>query len=346
MLKIGILSSPHNGSPKILANALSSSIGELGHYSRVYYNIKALRRLFRASEVEKKPLLWLLFKILYFLIDWFLFLRLRKMDAVVICDWTPHGFYKDAYHVKRLKQRIGNKPVLYYAVQYLMNSPTIVNRLNEGGHDLLGRYDWHLTVSLITEKRGIPSPPWSQIGLNLKSSGIKPSKKESFFVIVDFLRKGYEDFRNIQIKVLNELNIEFVSLERQYSLSEIREIYSRAALMFIQFPEAYGLPIAECLAFGAYIGTPESSWPMSWRLDENPEIHGPGKLPECFFVYNGENDLRNKLIELKNSYILDQTPFNVFDVFIKNYPTYYSGNHEALQEVLERIENDNLFDGN
>jgi len=336
-LKIAILTGSENGSPKVLAETLHPFITSTGNSSEIFYKVKALWRLNSSKTVKLNKFMWFLYKLIYFVNDLNLFKQLRKTDAVIITACSPYGFYKDSYNVKKFKSKIKNKPVLYYAVQYLENSPTIMEKLQAGGHASLDRYDWHLTVSPITELRGIPSPPWNQIGLNLKSSGLKPETKKELVAVVDFLRPGYEHYREIQIKVLKELNIKYISLEIPYSLNEIREIYKQSAVYFIQFPEAYGLPIAECLACGSYIGTPDSSWPMSWRLDEKPEVHGQGTLPECFLVYNGENDLKQKLITIKENYDLQNTPKKVFDNFFKNYSTFYEGNEDGLREVLKRI---------
>jgi hypothetical protein len=342
MLKIAILSGPENGSPRVLAETLDQLIKETGYASEIFYQSKAIRRLLSANQVKVNKILWFLFKLKNFMADRRLFAKLREKDAVVICDWTPHGFYKDTYNIPKFKTLIDNKPVLYYAVQYLWNSPTIIQRLKDGNHDLQERYDWHLSVSPVTELRGTPAPPWSQIGMNLKSTGLKPVIKKEFLAIVDFLRPGYEQYRETQIKVLEELKIKYISFEREYSVSEIRELYKMSGLIFLQFPEAYGLPIAECLACGSYIGTPDTSWPMSWRLDEKLEVHGPGTLPECFLVYNGAEELKTKLIALRDNYDLAKTPQKVFDTFYKYYPTFYEGNKESLLDVFKRIEQNNL----
>jgi hypothetical protein len=343
MLKIAILSGPENGSPKVLARTLEPLIKDSGHYPQIFYRIKALTRLFSAKQVNSNKFLWIFFKITHFIGDQVFFAKLKRKDAVIVCACSPYGFYKDSYNIAKFKKIIKNKPVLYYAVQYLENSPTIKEKLKSGGHASIERYDWHLTVSAITEIRGIPAPPWNQIGLNLKSSGLKPEQKDEFLAVVDFVRPRYENYREIQIKVLEELGIKYISLEKPYTLEEIREIYKRSSIYFIQFPEAYGMPIAECLACGSYIGTPHSSWPMSWRLDEKVEVHGSGTLPECFFVYDGEENLKKQLKELKDNYDLKNTPKKVFDDFYKHYPTFYEGNMVSLQDVLKRIGTKNLI---
>ncbi len=103
----------------------------------------------------------------------------------------------------------------------------------------------------------------------------------------------------------------------------------------MQSPEAFGLPIAECLSCGSYVFTPDSAWPMSWRLDEAPEVHGPGNLPECFVVYRGKDDLKEKIGKIRKSFDSIKTPVTVANCFNRFYPTFYSGNQDALREFIE-----------
>lgn len=338
---IALISGPENGSPRVLAKTLFSMLIEEGQNAKVFYQAKAFRRLLDAKTANIAKLNWIIYKLLYLTRDKRLFRELKNFDAVIICDWTPNGFYKHTYNIEKLRSII-KKPILYYAIQYLQNSPSIVKKLADGCHAGIERYDWHLTVSEITEIRNKPAAPWNQIGLYLRSTGLKPVEKEQFFAIVDFLRPGYENYRNDQIRALEELSIPYLSLEKSYSIEEIRRIYARSAIIFLQFPEAYGLPIAECLACGSYIGTPDSSWAMAWRLDEKPEVHGPGLLPDCFVVYNDFEELKKKLEELKNTFDRRKTPQKVFDTFYSSYPTFYDGNRQSLNEVIERISKGNF----
>lgn len=342
MLKIAIITSPHNGSPKVLAETLHAFIEKTGNESRIFNRVKALTRLFSSKTVKSKAFVWFLYKTLHYIGDKIFFANIKKYDAVVLCACSPYGFYNHSYNIERLKSII-QKPVLYYAVQYLENSPTILELLKAGNHASIERYDWHLTVSPVTEIRQKPAPPWEHVGMYLKGSGLKPVPKKEFFAIVDFERSGFEEYRKIQIRALEDLEIPYISLEKEYSMEEIRKIYQQSALIFLEFPEAYGLPIAECLSYGSYIFTPDSSWPMSWRLDEEGlSVHGPGKLAECFVVYDGLEDLKIKLSELRSEYDLVETPGKVFDAFVNNYPTFYNGNMQGLSNVLDRIRNNDF----
>ncbi|MFC4873125.1 hypothetical protein ACFPFU_15610 [Negadavirga shengliensis] len=231
-----------------------------------------------------------------------------------------------------------NIPLIYHGVYYLGNAPTIIELFKKEGHHTSELFDWHLSVSEVTEVRQKPSPPWNQIGMYLKCTGLKPEVKNGLFAVVDFERKGHEKTRNEQISVLEQLHIPYIALSKKYSIQEIREIYKKATFYFIQFGESFGVPIAECLSCGAYVFTPDSSWAMAWRLDENPSIHGPGTLAECFVVYDSRRDLEKKLRDMKETYDMASTPQKVFDIFHNTYPTYYEGNKAELNDFIQRLE--------
>jgi hypothetical protein len=139
------------------------------------------------------------------------------------------------------------------------------------------------------------------------------------------------------------LNIPYVSLEKSYTISEIRSIYMASTFYFMQSSESFGLPIAECLCCGSIVFSPDSSWPMSWRLDENPQVHGPGNLPECFIIYNGMEEMKIKLQNIISNYDLDNTPQKIFDIFYDHYPTFYDGNLKAVEEVFNKIKKKELI---
>jgi hypothetical protein len=77
---------------------------------------------------------------------------------------------------------------------------------------------------------------------------------------------------------------------------------------------------------------------MSWRLDEKPEVHGPGLLPGCFTVYNSAEDLKAKLLDFKECFNVEKTPRKVFDIFVNTYPNFYYGNSGELERFIKLIE--------
>lgn len=345
MIKIAIITRHKHASPRVLAESLVTFMPLLGAYSKIYYKINTIKRLLSYSVIRSQYSyhIWFLYKMIFLISDKLFIMKLKTYDTIIICDCIPISFYYNTYDIEKLRGLIGDVPVLFYAVFYLGNAPTQIEILKKNKQQLFKRYNWHLSVSEVTEIRGKPSPPWSQVGLYLKGIGLKPTCKKEFFAVVDFKRRGYEKIRNDQIQVLDELKIHYISLEKKYTIYEIRKIYARASVYFIQFPESFGVPIAECFAYGSYVFTPDSSWPMSWRLDENPTIHGPGILPDCFVVYNGIEDLKFKLKNIMENYDLIITPQKVFEVFYHNYPTYYEGNQNAWMDVLRRIEEKDLI---
>ena len=216
---------------------------------------------------------------------------------------------------------------------------TNIPKLEDNQDALLDRYDGHLYVSPVTEikEQHLNINPFC-IGLDAKSWKLEPLVKKELLALVDFAQPGYETYREIQIRQLNKAGIPFIALEKRYTIEEIRNIYRQVSIYFMQSSEAFGLPILECLCTGAQVFTPDSGWPMSWRLDEEPEVHGPGILPKCFTIYYGEQDLLQKLLEFKDNFNPVETPLLVFNEFLKTYPTFYTGNSNELKRFIDFIE--------
>jgi len=343
--KIAILARSENASPKVLAQSLRHMLLRLNVHVDIHWDtiatigrLKPFEILFMDQKLNWNGKLgFLINKLRYYFIDSSVIKTLNTYSAIVLCECIPNAFWKSYLPVEKLRALLPSVPIILYEVYYLGNSPTQMEKLADTKDASIDRYDWHLSVSEITEIRSSSIHPWSFVGLDIEHTGLRPVEKNEFIAVVDFEQKGYETYRKEQIEILNELNIETIVLEKRYNMTEIREIYKKACIFFIQFPEAFGLPIAECFSTGAYVFTPNSGWPMSWRLDKNPKIHGPGTLPEVFQVYKNINDLRYKLSNIQMTYDLKKEPFRIFDIFRENYPFYYQGNLEELRKVIDRI---------
>lgn len=335
-MKIAILTREDYRSPRILAESLKLQLEQAGAEVVILYDIHFLNRLVSYKKSKLSFHFWLQKKITHWFSDQQIIKSLKKMDAVVISECIPNGFWKHLYNVEKLKS-ILQKPVFIYEVYYLRNAPTQIAALQKNKDALLERYDGHLFVSPVTEIREKKTSNAFCIGLMAKTWELQPQPKNELIALVDFVQPGYERYREMQINVLIKAGIPFISLERRYTIEEIRDTYRRVSIFFLQFPEAFGLPILECLCSGAQIFTPDSSWPMSWRLDTEPEVHGKGQLPSCFTVYADEVDLLHKLLLIKENYNLKETPLTVFNNFIENYPSYYEGNTEELNRALDYI---------
>jgi hypothetical protein len=342
--KIAIITRKDYRSPRILAESLKNQFNKLGVTADLFYEIEVLTRLNSFKEIKHKFKFhfWLRRKLQNLVVDRKFLNKLFGYDAIIVCECTPNGFWKDFYNIELLKKKVG-KPVLFYEVYYLGNAPTQIAKLAAAGHPLMERYDWHLSVADVTEIRSKEPGPWSCVGLDLTVSGLKPKAKNEFVALIDFSQQGYERYQEEQISILSQLNIKTIILKGTYTLNEIRALYRQASVFFIQFPEAFGLPIAECLACGTQIFTADSGWPMSWRLDVNPEVHGKGILPNIFNIYSSAADLKQKLISLRSTYDFYQTPIDVYKTFLHHYPHYYYGNAAEVQNVLARIRTKNFI---
>lgn len=337
--KIAILTRPDDASPKILSQSLQEMIQDCGGECDIFYEISMLMRLlplFGENKQKGKIHFVLRRKARFFFRDLQTLNALKKYDAIVISDCEPNGFWKDLFNVEKLRS-ILQKPIIFHEVYYLGNLPSHIQTLKEGNHPTMERYDWHLAVTDTTEIKSKPQAPWSRVGLNLKQSGLVPKEKDSFFAIVDFVQKGYEKYREDQVRALEELGIPYLSFTERMPMKKIREHYQNASLMFLEFPETFGVPIAECFSAGTAIFTPCSSWPMSWRLDENPQMHQEGKLPDCFYVYQDYEDLKKQLKDFQTQFHKTNTPKAINQSFMDNYPHFHHGDLESVNDFLNRV---------
>lgn len=345
MKNIAIVTKPNYSSPRILANCLHSFLSQAeGVKSEVFYELFVFKRLLSYAKVAKNYnyITWKGYQLIHYIQDQLFLRKLKKYDAVIIVECSPKAFLSDSFDFVKLRKKLEGIPLIFHEVYYLGNAPTMVSYLNDGGHHQEDIFDWHLSVSEVTEIRSKPKAPWSQVGLYLKSTGLAPVSKKEHLAIIDFYREGYEKERNEQIKALEAVGIPYIELSGSYTFDEIREIYKKATFYFLQFPESFGLPIAECLSCGAYVFTPDTSWGMAWRLDDEVEIHGPGKLADCFVVYDGQEGLQEKLRQYKLEYDLEKTPQKVFEIFMENYSDYYNGNKAELNYFLEKLKSGTL----
>jgi hypothetical protein len=335
-MRIAILTRSENSSPLILAQLLKKQFENAGVQVDLLNEINVLNRLVSFKNNTLSFHFWMYEIITNFFSDRRILRSLKSYDAVVISECIPNGFWKRLYNVEKLKAII-KKPVLFYEVYYLGNVPSQIAQLINSGDPLFERYDWHLSVTDVTEIKTQSGKDYTCVGFDLSETGLQPISKEEFIALVDFKQAGYEHIHALQIATLSQLKIKTIILDRHYTIEEIRELYKSASVFFIQFPEAYGLPIAECLACGVQIFTPDSGWPMSWRINRDPIPHGKGELPKCFSIYDTENDLLDKLNEFKQGYDLVKTPQKVYEDFIKHYSTSYFGNKAGIAEILKIV---------
>jgi hypothetical protein len=339
-LKVAIFSRPGACFPNIISMGLQGMLKDIGIESKIFY--ESIPMLMRLLPLSKKPKRWynnfqfrVRNKLFHFISDRKLLREVNNYDAIILSECYPNAFWKNYFAVNELKDHFRGG-IISYTESPLDAAPANKRKyLDEDDYDE-HIYDYNLFVTRQMEVKVNLKSNQAAIGINLDDKKLlRPSRREEFFALVDFAQPGYETQRNQQLSVLKKLGIKYIALEGRYPIEVIRNLYSKAAVFFLAFPETFGLPISECLASGTFVCTPDSSWPMSWRLDENPLSMGPGILPSCFLVYNGELDLENKLKELMNTYHLENTPVEVFNNYIEHYGRFYYGDPRALHEILK-----------
>jgi hypothetical protein len=338
-LKVAILTRPGACFPNIISSGLSDMLSQLGVEYKIFDN--AIPFLMRLLPFNEKPKRWannfhyrLYNKLKYRKTDTQLLSELKKFDIIILSECLPNAFWKNYLAIETLKIKLNNKPVMSYTDAFINNAPLHQKMWFDNDDYGANRFNVNLCPSPVTEIRSKLDNNWKAIGVNISISNLKPVAKKEFIAVVDFEQKGYEPYREQQLAVLNKLGIKTIELKGRYPFEEIRKIYQQAAVFFLAFPETFGLPIAECLACGTYIFTPNSGWPMAWRLDEKPMPWGPGILPDCFKVYQNEEELERQLLLLKQQFDGEKTPLQVFNTFLKYYPDFYYGNLNSLKEVL------------
>lgn len=336
-MKIAILSRPDFSSPRVLAESLKSQLEVEGAWVEIFDEINLLNRLVSYKDSHLSFHFWLKRKLQHISKDVKVLRRLKDFDAIIISECVPNAFLRRLYNIEKFKKVI-KKPIGLYEVYYLGNAPTQIDFLKKNNDALLERYDFHLSVAEVTEIKQPVSERWFPIGIRGQLWDLKPLFKKEIIAIIDFVHPGNAEIRELQIRALNKTGIKYISLDRPYTFKEIRKIYQQGAIYFIQSFEAFDLPILECLCCGCQIFTQESAWPMSWRLNEDPQIHGEGVLPDCFTVYNTEEQLIKELATFKEDYDLEKTPKKVFNNYLTHYPQFYYGNEKELQRAIQTIQ--------
>jgi hypothetical protein len=282
---ISIVYRPGNRSPKVMALQLKERLEAAGVTVNIIEDIDFLRRLL---PILKTPKRWsvpiysrLLSKIKYRLKDRKIIDILKGSDAIVLSECIPNAFWKGYYGIEELK-KITKKPVGLLEVFLLRSAPHFIEKLKLSGDYDFNLYDFYLAITEKSYTSVYPKQNEFIIGLDLVCSNRFKASKKTFKALIDFKWDNDESERQIQLDALNEAEIEVEELSGEYSIEEIRKLYSEASLFFIQHFESFGLPIAESLNYGTMVCTPNSGWPMAYRLNKEIQLYGKGDLANCF----------------------------------------------------------------
>ena len=342
--RVAILVRSGNHSPMILAQSLNSMLSRMGCPSEIIPGVEGIFRrklpLFVRSRYQHIGRhRRLLEKLRFYQQDAKLIGRLRHFTHFILAETIPNAYWRHCYALEHLQRWTGSQPLALYEVFFLSAAPEIRKELEANGDHLNDRFDYHFAVTESSYIRIVPGPNEAVIGLDLaNTSSLSPRPKHGFVALMDFPHPGFEEERASQLRVLRSLGIPTIILEGKYTIEEIRSHYQEASVMFLQKYESFGLPIAECLAAGCYIFTPDPALPMAFRQEPNPQPYKGGVLPAIFRVYSSESELRAELKRIQSHFDAALTPLSIFREFTALYPHFYYGNPEPLLPALAQMQ--------
>jgi hypothetical protein len=270
--------------------------------------------------------------------------RLRTFDVVVVVSTIPGAFLRSFFADDVVRGLLRDVPLVLYDVFYLptrgmwnqwLRDGNPALGIPEGGQWGLDRYDWYLCASVVSEHP--PSPerhPYSLIGLNFDDGSLYPEQDGIVAALIDFESPDDMHERAVQVLALERTGTPYLVLNGQYPADHIRRLYRRTAIYFVAKRESFGLPICELQACGNYIFTPYSNWcPSHWKKPSLAEP-GEGRLSTNFVVYHNDLDtLVSAIQQVRRGF----DPYHVRETFLREDPTFYWGDVDAVREFLERI---------
>ncbi|MDT8426997.1 MAG: hypothetical protein RQ733_13590 [Methyloprofundus sp.] len=290
-MKVAVLTRNNYRSPRFLANSLHNMLNRIGvEHTIFYHGIEDLKtsavknagfKLDLQAKIAKQKIK-----------SW------ESYDLFIVCDNLDS--LSPAVPIESL--RLLGKPVLFHEVFYPGGSQYWMNQLS---NDSLSRFDGYLTVSSLHDDPIVENKNVYSIGLDLSSCEILSKPDLPFTALLDFERKGYEKEREVQLNVLKHLNINTITLNKEYTFSEIEAIYNKANIYFVASPEAYGVPIAQLQFYGSAIASPYTAWVKRHAIrpdNSTCDNLSTGEFSDNFIFYSSESELTKKLMNLKNNY--------------------------------------------
>jgi len=332
-MKFAIITSKVFESSRTRAESLNRMFGKIGVRSKIFYHLGTLSRLTKA-QFSKNPR-----GVLKRIYDFKGLIELARYDVLIICGYMQPAFLKGYWEIETLRNHFPHKPIVLFLVSYLGNSPDWQKRIYEKKGYGISRYDWHLVVSPVGKKFLTEDHPCQAIGLNLEIPQLQPNQKKEFLALLDYKREGFEPYREIQIKALEDLKIPFIELTQSHTFSQIYSIYKQTSIYFLAFLESFGIPICETQLCGNFVFTPDRTWPQAHRLHEYFIKKGNIVLTKNFYVYNGLNELKKRIQDS----LAKHNPEQIYKNFVENYPNFYYGNTDELKRFVDRAEDRALW---
>jgi hypothetical protein len=317
--------------PNIISKGLLKMFQNQGLEAEVIHEIPFLMR---SLPLNQKPIRWevnlgfrVRQKIKYFWNDYRLKKKFAKADLIIVSECFANLFWKNFIYIEVLR-KISKAKIVSYSDGPLNSAPLHKLRwLNENDFDE-SRFDYNLFLTDKIEQRFKLNTNQYKIGVNLCISEKFQTKNnfKSFKVLLDFDQPGFENERKLQLTYLQHQNIPFTRLIGKFSNKHIREIYLNHNILFLSFPETFGLSIGEALSLGCKIAIPNRDWVMSWDLFD--------ELPYFFLQYNSEN-IFEILEEEKNATLEDR--LKVISDSKALYQDFVYGNEDNLKLFLSKV---------
>ena len=265
--------------------------------------------------------------------------QMKTFDLIVVVCNIPDAFLlKKLSRIEKIRMQ-SNAPIVLYQNYYLATrgpwSQKILDPALYGGGFGLERYDWYLSASMVSEyPLSQEAHPCTLIGHDLRDSSLSIPSDKPFKALLDFKRKGFEHFRELQIQALEETETKYTQLSGRYRLHEIRQLYRQHSALFLSFRESFGLPVVENQLCGNYIFTPHKQWLPSHYTNKSVHEAGEGDLGSNFIVYDNELAKLKKLIrQCKDKYC----PEDIVSDFKASYPALYHGDLSELKEFIAKV---------
>jgi hypothetical protein len=263
--------------------------------------------------------------------------EMSECDCMVVTYSSPPAFDRRFMSRIELLREKYKKPIVNYDVHYLPTQGWWKNLKEQDNANFgLERFDWYLPAAIVSHfalQKNIPTI-YSHIGMDINSANLYPEQND-FIALVDFVHKGFEKEREMQIQALKETNTHYIELQGRYTTEEIRNIYRKCSMHFLTWFESFGLPIVELQLCGCAIFMPDKKWVPAHFLNKSIYDRGEGDLGSNFYVYNNDiNLLKIQIEQLKLNY----SSKKIIDNFKKEYPLYYQGDSGQIRDFLNKLQ--------
>lgn len=269
--------------------------------------------------------------------------KIKCFDVLIICSHLPDSFF--SYNSIIQIRKLTRAKIYNYDLHYYLNMIDHVEYLKAFKVDFDEIYDGYLFVGAVSPwglSKSSTAPSY-QVGLSLSNNlnfNFIPNIKRKFSVVLDFLRGDidayYIEIQNVQKKILEKLQIPYISLKGQYEINELRKIYQNSVIFFTCAHESFCLPVIENQLLGNKIVAPTEKWLQAHML-KDLYSDGLGPLGSNFIVYNFDyHRLEQLLLQEREKFENDPSlySYNCVGQFKLEYPFFNDFNVLEINRFL------------